>query len=274
MTGRPQAGPRRPQDFTGLYSLLQRTSQALRLSSRALGRAGEPFDSGRRSPASLNLTAIATMQPNIGPKSSPRRRKPLPDGGSRSRRATAGADLEFGRFRVLLRRRQLLADGVPVELGTRAFDILILLLEADGALVTKGELLSRVWPGVVVSEENVKFQVAALRKALGADRDVIRTEVGRGYRFTGVLGSDPAGDPGRRPMRSRGRSGLIFFHSCRQSPWCSVSSAGVLDFSSQAPRPAHASARARISKLIQHWPEASPDAAAHLHGGHWSKRTH
>jgi DNA-binding response OmpR family regulator len=110
------------------------------------------------------------MTMNIRPTSS-RRRNALPHGASWSRRQTgASADLEFGRFRVLLRRRQLLADGVPVELGTRAFDLLLVLLEADGALVTKEELLSRVWAGIVVSEENVKFQVAALRKALGADR--------------------------------------------------------------------------------------------------------
>jgi DNA-binding winged helix-turn-helix (wHTH) protein len=125
------------------------------------------------------------MQPHTRPTTS-RCRYPLPQGGDPSRRATSGA-LEFGRFRVLLRRRQLLADGVPVELGTRAFDLLLALLEADGSLVIKEELLSRVWPGVVVSEENVKFQVAALRKALGADRDLIRTEFGRGYRFIGVV---------------------------------------------------------------------------------------
>jgi len=125
------------------------------------------------------------MQPHIRPTTS-RCRNPLPQGGDPSRRATSGA-LEFGRFRVLLRRRQLLGDGVPVGLGTRAFEVLLVLLEADGALVTKEELLSRVWPGVVVSEENVKFQVAALRKALGADRDLIRTEFGRGYRFIGVV---------------------------------------------------------------------------------------
>ena len=125
------------------------------------------------------------MQPHTRPTTS-RCRYPLPQGGDPSRRATSGA-LEFGRFRVLLRRRQLLADGVPVELGTRAFDLLLALLEADGSLVIKEELLSRVWPGVVVSEENVKFQVAALCKALGADRDLIRTEFGRGYRFIGVV---------------------------------------------------------------------------------------
>ena len=121
------------------------------------------------------------MTKNIRPKPSPRRGNPLPHGVSWSGRATAaGADLEFGRFRVLLRRRQLLADGVPVELGARAFDLLVALLEADEALVTKQELMSRVWPGLVVSKENIKVQVSSLRKALGADRDVILTDFGRG----------------------------------------------------------------------------------------------
>jgi DNA-binding response OmpR family regulator len=58
--------------------------------------------------------------------------------------STAGATLEFGRFQLLSRRRELLADGVPIELGTRAFDLLLVLLESDGSLVTKDELLSRV----------------------------------------------------------------------------------------------------------------------------------
>ena len=130
------------------------------------------------------------MTVNIRPTRCSRRRNPLPDGVSWSRRAVAGAGLEFGRFRVLLRRRQLLADGVPVELGTRAFDLLLVLLKARGSLVTKEELLSRVWPDVVISEENVKTQVAVLRKALGGDRDLIRTEFGRGYRFIGVVRMD------------------------------------------------------------------------------------
>jgi DNA-binding winged helix-turn-helix (wHTH) protein len=190
------------------------------------------------------------MQPNIRPRAS-RRRNPPPQGANTSHPATAGADLEFGRFRVLLRRRQLLAGGVPVELGARAFDILMVLLEADGALVTKGELLSRVWPGIVVSEENVKFQVAALRKVLGAERDMIRTEVGRGYRFIGVLRSDAAGDPGRRSTRARARSGQILFaQSCRQSLWCSSVRQEVTDFSSHGPaRGARASMRSHTPSL-------------------------
>ncbi len=82
----------------------------------------------------------------------------------RSSRAAAEATLEFGRFRVLLRQRQLVADGVPIELGTRAFDLLLVLLEADGSLVTKDELLSRAWPGVVVAEENLKVQMRPTRR--------------------------------------------------------------------------------------------------------------
>jgi DNA-binding winged helix-turn-helix (wHTH) protein len=155
------------------------------------------------------------MQPNIRPTSSPWRRNPLPQGGNRSRQATAGADLEFGRFRVLLRRRQLLADGVPVELGTRAFDLLMVVLEADGALVTKEELISRVWPSVVVSEQNLKSQAHALRKALGADRELILTEIGRAYRFTGVLRANIVLES-CRSIRSKQRSGRISFQqSCR-----------------------------------------------------------
>ena len=70
----------------------------------------------------------------------------------RSSRAAAEATLEFGRFRVRLRQRQLVTDGVPIELGSRAFDLLLVLLEADGSLVTKDELVSRVWRNRIVDE--------------------------------------------------------------------------------------------------------------------------
>ena len=73
--------------------------------------------------------------------------------------AAADATLEFGRFRILLRRRRLLAEGVPVKLGTRAFDLLMVLIEADGLLVTKDEILARVWPGIVVEEGNLKIYI-------------------------------------------------------------------------------------------------------------------
>src|SRR6266436_5520642 len=135
------------------------------------------------------------------------RENPPPHGANRSSPVAAEAMLEFGCFRILLRRRQLVADGVPIELGTRAFDLLLALLEADGSLVTKEELMSRVWPGIVVAEENLKVQIFALRKALGEDRDFIRTEFGRGYRFTAAVRSAVAWSACQRPTRREQRSG-------------------------------------------------------------------
>ena len=100
--------------------------------------------------------------------------------------------IEFGRFRLLPHRRELRADGVAVELGGRAFDVLMVLTEARGALVTKDEILSRVWPDTVVEENNLVVQISALRKALGEDRDFIRTVSGRGYRFVAEISTSMA----------------------------------------------------------------------------------
>jgi DNA-binding winged helix-turn-helix (wHTH) protein len=116
--------------------------------------------------------------------------------------ATDGGTLEFGRFQLLLRRRELLADGVPIKLGTRAVELLLALLEADGSLVTKDQLLCRVWSDLTVAEVNLKVQICALRNALGNDRDLIRTEFGRGYRFVGTFRTP---DRGRAPRRSARR---------------------------------------------------------------------
>ncbi|MBV9202138.1 MAG: winged helix-turn-helix domain-containing protein, partial [Alphaproteobacteria bacterium] len=95
------------------------------------------------------------------------------------------AIIEFGRFSILPRRRQLLADGQPIGLGGRAFDLLLALVETPGAVVGKDELLSRVWPGRIVEEHRLPTEISVLRKTLGADRDLIRTVAGRGYQFTG-----------------------------------------------------------------------------------------
>jgi DNA-binding winged helix-turn-helix (wHTH) protein len=147
------------------------------------------------------------MTTNVSAKPFLSREGPPTNCANRSSRVAADATLEFGRFRLLLRQRQLVADGEPVDLGTRALDLLLVLLEADGLLVTKEELLSRVWPGIVVAEENLKVQIAALRKALGEDRDFIRTEFGRGYRFTATVRSTAAC---RRTTGGRHRSSQCF----------------------------------------------------------------
>ncbi len=95
--------------------------------------------------------------------------------------------LEFGRFRLLIRQRELRSGDKPIALGSRAFDVLLVLLEAHGDLVTKEELLARAWPGIVVEESNIQVQISALRKALGKDRNLIVTVPLRGYRFTGEV---------------------------------------------------------------------------------------
>ena len=151
------------------------------------------------------------MNTNAYPKPVLWRKSPVPHHATWWSLVRAEAAIEFGRFRVLLRRRRLLADGVAVERGTRAFDLLLVLLEADGALVTKEEHLNRVWPDSVVCEQNLKVHVSALRKALGADRNLIRTELGRGYRFMGILRSNATVHACRGPKRAKPRSVELCF---------------------------------------------------------------
>ena len=106
----------------------------------------------------------------------------LPPAPSPLPHPTASGGLRFGRFELQPHERRLLADGEPVLLGGRALDVLTLLAERAGSLVTKNELLDRVWPGLVVEEHNIVTQVSGLRKVLGGD--LIATVPGRGYRFT------------------------------------------------------------------------------------------
>ena len=102
---------------------------------------------------------------------------------------TGPSEYRFGRFTLQTSQRQLLADGLPVKLGARAFDLLLTLIEHRDRVVSKNELLDQVWPGVVVAENNLEVHIWALRKLLGAR--AIVTIPGRGYRFTLLL-DEPA----------------------------------------------------------------------------------
>jgi DNA-binding winged helix-turn-helix (wHTH) protein/predicted ATPase/class 3 adenylate cyclase len=108
------------------------------------------------------------------------------------------AIIEFGHFSILPHRRQLLAEGQPVRLGGRAFDLLLALLEAPGTVVGKHELLRRIWPGRIVEEHRLQNEISALRKAFGADRDLIQTVSGRGYQFAGEIRELGAGVSARQ----------------------------------------------------------------------------
>ncbi|HZC98596.1 MAG TPA: winged helix-turn-helix domain-containing protein, partial [Bradyrhizobium sp.] len=97
------------------------------------------------------------------------------------------AGVAFGRFQVSPHRRELLADSQPVKLGGRAFDVLMALIEARGAVVAKDALMARVWADQVVEAHNLEAQISALRAVFGADRDLIRMVARRGYQFTGEI---------------------------------------------------------------------------------------
>ncbi|MBS0332737.1 MAG: winged helix-turn-helix domain-containing protein [Proteobacteria bacterium] len=103
----------------------------------------------------------------------------------------AAADLRFRAYRLLPGARLLLRGDVPVQLGSRAFDLLHILLASRGAVVAKSDLLGRVWPGVIVDESNLRFQVRALRTALGRDRNLIKTIPGRGYLLADEIPAGP-----------------------------------------------------------------------------------
>jgi predicted ATPase/DNA-binding winged helix-turn-helix (wHTH) protein len=92
---------------------------------------------------------------------------------------------EFGGWELDLARRELRSSGVPVSMGSRAFAIFSVLVQSAGKLVTKEELMARVWPGVIVEENTLEVHISAVRKALGADRGILSTSFGRGYRLVG-----------------------------------------------------------------------------------------
>jgi len=103
-------------------------------------------------------------------------------------RSDGDGEIRFRRYRLMPRSRMLLRDGRPLDIGSRAFDLLHVLVSARGAVVSKDDIVRRVWPATVVDECNLRFQIAVLRKALGDDRDLIKTISGRGYLFVADQG--------------------------------------------------------------------------------------
>jgi DNA-binding winged helix-turn-helix (wHTH) protein len=122
-----------------------------------------------------------------------------------ARRLDAGAEgvIAFGPFRLRAAQRRIEKDGTPVLLPARAFDILVALIEQAGTVVSKNELMTKVWPGVTVDEGSLRVHVAALRKALGDGEGGARylsTVSGQGYCFvTQVSRADDARPSPIRP---------------------------------------------------------------------------
>ena len=118
-----------------------------------------------------------------------RRRVQSPDTDQLKPSKPAGAtrgEVSFGPFRLLPAQFLLLEGDKPVPLGSRAMHILIVLLERPGELVSKQELMARVWPNLFVEPANLTVHVSALRRTLrdghNGNRFIINIP-GRGYWF-------------------------------------------------------------------------------------------
>lgn len=114
----------------------------------------------------------------------------------------------FGDFVLVPRERSLHHRDRPIALTGKAFDLLVALVTQAGHLLTKDELLQKVWPGVVVEEVNLSVNISALRKALavpGGGQDWIETVPRQGYRFREQAGPEAAGVPEARALPGRGK---------------------------------------------------------------------
>jgi DNA-binding winged helix-turn-helix (wHTH) protein len=97
---------------------------------------------------------------------------------------------EFDRFRIDLTERVLTRDGEIVPLTQKAFEVLLALLERRGGIVSKEELMEKVWPDTFVEESNLAQNIYTLRKALGQTPEgdgYIATVPRRGYRFAAAV---------------------------------------------------------------------------------------
>jgi predicted ATPase/DNA-binding winged helix-turn-helix (wHTH) protein len=122
---------------------------------------------------------------------------------------TSTSSYRFGRFELQPSERRLLSAGTPVAVGPRALDLLVALVERGGSLLTKDELLDRVWPGVIVEDNALQAQVSALRKIVGPE--AIATVSRSGYRFTLELRSvaaETANAQGTPPLASTPKHNL------------------------------------------------------------------
>src|ERR1700677_1794801 len=90
---------------------------------------------------------------------------------------------QTGEWEIDLGRRELRARGVSVPIGGRAFEIIQVLVRPAGSLVTKDDLMGRVWPGAIVGDNTLQVHISAVRKALGPYRSMLKTVSGRGYRL-------------------------------------------------------------------------------------------
>ena len=127
--------------------------------------------------------------------------------------------IAFGHLRLRVVERLLEKDGVRLRVGSRALDILIALVERAPEVVSKRELLARVWPDLVVDEGNLRFHISVLRKVLGEGESGVRhvaNVAGRGYCFAAPIVRSRAKPP---PAESLGAErGAMLPHLTHNAP--------------------------------------------------------
>jgi DNA-binding winged helix-turn-helix (wHTH) protein/TolB-like protein/Tfp pilus assembly protein PilF len=126
---------------------------------------------------------------------------------------------DFGRFRLNVAERVLLREGDVVPLTPKVFDILLTLVENSGQVVSKDDLMKRVWPNTFVEEGNLTQNISLLRKALGESPggvQFIETVPRRGYRFVAAINGAPAenlpgnnGTPAPAPIQAAEASAVV-----------------------------------------------------------------
>ncbi|MCX7307003.1 MAG: winged helix-turn-helix domain-containing protein [Afipia sp.] len=97
-----------------------------------------------------------------------------------------------GNYQVFPDLRLLLRNGEKVDLSGKPFEIALMLIEANNAAVAKDDLLRSIWPNQIVEENNLQAHISIIRRALGPDRGLLKTEFGNGYRLE--LPGENAGD--------------------------------------------------------------------------------
>jgi DNA-binding winged helix-turn-helix (wHTH) protein len=137
-----------------------------------------------------------------------------------------GLVYRFGRCELRPDQRQLLVDGRPVQLEPRPFEMLVILVKHRERLVSKAELLDRLWPEETVGPGSIAVAMCKVRKAIrdNRDRSLIRTLHRVGYRFTAAVSEEPiqprlpeAGPP----PRSAGAA-PVPANQCSPSGWSSA----------------------------------------------------